>query len=74
MNLTSKISRRLHSLFRWLFGPRCCMCGYRGAYRQRMNTRYENEEQNWTIQCDQCMESTEEYWQSMWEDYYRGCM
>lgn len=57
-------------LWNWLFGPRCCCCGCRGAHRQRMNTRYVNEESNWTVQCDLCMEETEDYWADMWSEYY----
>lgn len=61
-------------LWNWLFGPRCCRCGCRGATRQRMNTRYVDEERNWTIQCDQCMKQTQEEWADQWDEYYRSVM
>lgn len=59
-------------VWNWLFGPRCVRCNCRGAYRQRMMTAYNDEESNWTNQCDSCMEETQDYWADMWLDYYRS--
>jgi hypothetical protein len=50
----------------------CCRCDQPNASRRRMNTAYEDEELNWTTQCDECFELTQEEWQDMWDDYYRS--
>lgn len=52
--------------------PVCDRCGKEGATRQRMNTQYHDDESNWTVQCAECIEVTNEEWQDRWNDYYRG--
>jgi hypothetical protein len=65
------MASRIRRIWNWLFGPRCCRCTCRGATRQRMSTAYVNDESNYTVQCDECMVETEDYWADMWSEYYR---
>lgn len=64
--------KTIKQLLNWLFGPRCRACNCRGALRRRMSTAYNKDELNWTTECDNCFEHTEEYWKERWEDHWRS--
>lgn len=42
--------------------------------KQRQNTRYENDESNFSCLCAKCQDANDEYWDGMWREYYAGCM
>lgn len=46
----------------------CCGCGRQG-YSRELGTAYNNEESNWAILCDICLEESNRYWSERWEDY-----
>lgn len=37
-----------------------------------MNTRYVEEDKNFTTECDDCFEKTQEEWEQVWNDYHEG--
>jgi hypothetical protein len=47
-------------------------CERTDAKRQRQNTAYEDDSQNWVTLCPECMEANKEYWVYMWMDYNSG--
>ena len=47
-------------------------CSSMNATRQRQNTAYVNDEQNWVVMCPECAAANEAYWDDMWRDYYAG--
>ena len=49
-------------------------CGSRNATRQRQNTAYADDNQNWVTLCPSCMKANAEHWADMWADYYSGCL
>ena len=49
-------------------------CERQDAQRQRQNTRYAEDEQNWVTLCPDCMKANVAYWADMWSDYYGGCL
>jgi hypothetical protein len=53
----------------------CDKCGRTNnviTYRQR--THYINEKDNWVTLCEDCKEANDEYWDQMWDEYYKGCL
>lgn len=47
---------------------------FRKGRRQRQNTSYCDDERNWVIACDPCMETIQEHWNEMWAEYYAGVL
>lgn len=37
---------------------------------QRQRTCYANDQSNWVCLCEECATENDEYWKSMWDDYY----
>jgi hypothetical protein len=54
----------------------CIRCELRtsSVHRRRMNTAYENDDSNFTVQCDYCFEESEKDWADMWHEYHSGCI
>lgn len=49
-------------------------CDSQEAWREHMNTRYENEESNYATLCAECWKECDEHWQQMWQEYHSNCM
>lgn len=49
-------------------------CKSKNATRQRQNTKYVDDTQNWVTLCPDCMRANEEHWADMWADFYSGCL
>jgi len=47
----------------------CTRCQAPGT-RRRLGTAYAEEEKNWVVLCDACMEDVEAYWEERLTDYY----
>jgi len=47
-------------------------CENTNAVKYHMNTKYEDEESNYTVLCPQCQEWCDEYWYDMWKEVYSG--
>jgi len=45
-------------------------CLSNNATRQRQNTRYENDEDNYVTLCPDCMKANQDHWDYMWREYY----
>ena len=52
----------------------CINCFAEGATKKRQMTQYHDDEDNYAILCDACQSEANEYWQELWDEYYRGCM
>ena len=56
-------------------GPfKCINCGSQNAFRCRQRTLYNDEEENFVNLCEICEKENDEYWQDMWEEYYRNAL
>jgi hypothetical protein len=54
---------------------KCEKCGVtKDVVRYHQRTQYVKEHMNWVSLCPKCQVINDEYWDSRWEDYYRGCM
>lgn len=49
---------------------RCQFCKEGKGERYRQNTQYVEEELNFVTLCPKCRKENDEYWASMWDDYY----
>lgn len=49
-------------------------CTRTDAARQRQNTAYVDDAQNWVTLCPECAKENAEHWAEMWADYYSNCM
>ena len=49
-------------------------CDNKNAFRQRQDTKYVNDEQNWVVLCPKCAKENAQYWRDMWNDYHSGCL
>ena len=63
-----------------------CDCGFRtiikcqgfngkcdqAGKRRRQNTRYEEDDRNYVIMCDECFVENEKYWDYRWKELYSG--
>jgi hypothetical protein len=47
----------------------CIRCNEPGT-RRRLNTDYVDEEKNWSVLCDPCLDDVESYWEERLADYY----
>jgi len=51
----------------------CERCGANNAHRNRQRTAYVDSDNMMTL-CPTCQDDADEYWASMWEDYYGGLL
>lgn len=60
-------------IIKMLFGY-CSHCERYFKYpkRRRINTCYEDDENNYSHECKECYERTIEYYDNMWNDYNSG--
>lgn len=49
-----------------------CEKEHESVWIRRTNTAYVEEKLNWVLECDECYEQTEEYWEMMWEEHGHG--
>lgn len=50
-------------------------CGKEGAEVVACRTQYADETQNTSpVLCQDCKDAYNEYWDGMWEEYYRGLL
>lgn len=49
-------------------------CDSDDAVRFRMKTQYVEEESNFAVLCSSCQKESDEHWQDMWDEYYKGCL
>lgn len=49
-----------------------CKTEKESTWIRRTNTAYVEEKLNWVLECDECYEQTEEYWEMMWRDFGNG--
>ena len=42
--------------------------------KQRQNTHYADDKENWVFVCDDCLEYINDYWKERWEDYYGNAL
>ena len=68
-NLTYKWYEVIFNFIKKIFG----YCEIHGWFmypkKFRANTSYENDSLNFEVGCKFCKEESDEYWNSMWEDY-----
>lgn len=72
-----RIKLWLHRVLRRTELPICCGAEgpcFRKGKRRRQNTAYCDDNRNWVIACDNCMETIQERWTEMWRDYYGGLL
>jgi hypothetical protein len=50
---------------------KCERCGEEGAKYRRQGSAYAEDEKNFATLCDECQKESHEYWQEMWDEYYR---
>lgn len=71
------MKRIIHKQLKRLGVPLCDgFCGpcFRIGKKQRQNTQYNNEEDNWVFLCDNCMKENDAHWEERWDEFYRGCL
>ena len=49
-------------------------CDRHDAVRQRQNTAYVDDKQNWVTLCPDCMAQNDAHWNERWDEYYSGCL
>lgn len=50
---------------------KCKSCGANNASKNRQRTNYHNSD-NMNTLCPSCQQAADEYWDELWEEYYRG--
>lgn len=63
-------------------GLRCQSCDTPlNVSRRRQNTQYvfegeegSSEDPNYVTLCNDCHVINDDYWEDMWQEYYRGCL
>lgn len=50
----------------------CQRCGALGAEERRQNTAYTDDRMNFATYCPVCQHEADDYWRTMWEEYYAG--
>lgn len=69
-----KIQVKIWKFLRFIKVPLCR--GYNDicfniGKKRRQRTAYVDDELNWIFLCNDCMKYNQEYWNEMWNDYYR---
>ena len=52
----------------------CDHCNRKDAEIYNQNTAYANDWSNYVVLCEDCQRESDEHWQGMWDEYYRGCL
>ena len=50
----------------------CCERDMPDVERRRRNTAYVDDELNYLVSCGECHARDLEYYQELWDDYWRG--
>lgn len=49
-------------------------CDRNDAWKEHMNTIYEDEERNYATLCPECWKLCSDHWEERWAEYYSNCM
>lgn len=64
----------LGKIFIYIFGY-CPVHGWGGKVEKfRMNTAYVKEENNYGYGCKKCQKESYDYYQELWDEYYKGLL